>query len=337
MKRVTIAAVIILEACLGVMFSPCGAATIFDGLTWYHSEDPARLIINAEGCLEWVNPKAPDQVTVRLPAMDLSKVGDVAEVRYMYKTNGVKTAVPSTDPTLLSGTGDIRVGLFDSNDRGHITSDKTGYRNKIWCGYLGYHARICPHLPAGIKRKHSDAIPGKFMKRTGAWEKDVCPSLLQKAGPYGKSRDLSGFGLELGKSSPLVLRVRRTAPETLVFSVTLNDVTYEYVDDDPRLQPKKIDAMAMYFPNPKVYNSIVLAGGCFSRCTPGKTSACASILVKDKSEKCADTTGARHVVVCADPGAFCGWPANNGAWIWGNGNRSQKFFSIVPKFVDFEP
>jgi len=26
----------------------------------------------------------------------------------------------------------------------------------------------------------------------------------------------------------------------------------------------------------------------------------------------------KHVVVCHQPGRFCGWPANNGVWIWGN-------------------
>lgn len=40
------------------------------GLTWYHSEAPNRLIINAEDHLEWLNPKAPDQVTVRLQTTD---------------------------------------------------------------------------------------------------------------------------------------------------------------------------------------------------------------------------------------------------------------------------
>jgi len=30
------------------------------------------------------------------------------------------------------------------------------------------------------------------------------------------------------------------------------------------------------------------------------------------------TDGARNTVVYREPGAFCGWPANEGAWIWGN-------------------
>ncbi|MHC4620281.1 MAG: hypothetical protein ACYTEQ_21240 [Planctomycetota bacterium] len=253
---------------LGVWVWPVRGAVRFDGLVWYHSEEPGRLVLNEDCQLVWMNPRAPDQVTVRLPAMDLREVGDVAEVVYMFKTEGRKTGVPSTDPTLLSGTGDLRIGFFDSNGRGHIDRDGTGYRNEIWRGYLGYCARVCPHLPVGIKRKHSDAIPGKFMKRTKTWEADVGPSLVQKAGPYGKSQDLSGFGLELGEYSKLVLRVERTGRGTLVFSVTLNGVTYTYVDDEAELQPKKIDALAMYFPNPKAYSTITLAG-CYFSCRPG--------------------------------------------------------------------
>ena len=252
-----------LIGCLGLATLPTMAVVKFDGLTWHLSRDPSRLALNERSELVWQNPHAPDQVTVQLPPMDLTKVGAVARVDYVYKAEGKATGIPGTDPTLLSGTGDIRIGLFDSNGQGHINRDDAGFTSEIWRGYLGYCARVCPHLPVGIKREHSDAIPGKFMKRTGI-TKDTSTSLLQTASPYGKSQDLSGFGLKLGVAYPLTMQIERTAPDTLVFSVTMNDVTYRYVDNDPRLQPKKIDALAMYFPNPKAYTSITLAGSCFS-------------------------------------------------------------------------
>jgi hypothetical protein len=63
--------------------------------------------------------------------------------------------------------------------------------------------------------------------------------------------------------------------------------------------------MAMYFPNPKAYASITLAGSCFS----GKRSDVAV----------AADVPIKHVIVYKEPGRFCGWPANNGAWNWGNG------------------
>jgi hypothetical protein len=56
-------------------------AVRFDGLQWYHSEDSSRLVVNEEGELVWVKPRAPDQVTVKLPAMDVSNVGDARELQ----------------------------------------------------------------------------------------------------------------------------------------------------------------------------------------------------------------------------------------------------------------
>jgi len=97
-----------------VLSAQAPGAVRFDGLTWYHSEDPSRLKLNEDHQLVWY-PHPADQITVKLPQMDLSKVGDVAEVVYVFKADGIKTGVPATDPTMLSGTGDLRIGLFDSN------------------------------------------------------------------------------------------------------------------------------------------------------------------------------------------------------------------------------
>jgi hypothetical protein len=255
----------------GVLCSYGLGAVRFDGLMWYHSEAPERLIVNEEHQLVWMSPKVADQITVKLPAMEVTGVGDIARVEYMFKTEGIKTGVPGTDPTMLSGTGDFRIGLFDSNGGGHIERDRTGYRNEKWRSYLGYCARICPHLPVGIEREHSDAIPGKIMKRSKDWGDDVRLSLVQKAGPYTRSRDLSGFGLKLGEFSKLILQVERKDSKTLEFSITLNGVTYIYIDDEPQFQPQKIDAMAIYFPNPNQYTSITFAG-CWFSCMPERMS-----------------------------------------------------------------
>lgn len=70
MKRQVGVQTIILVVCSHLMPSLVVGAVCFDGLTWYHSEAPNRLIINAEDHLEWLNPKAPDQVTVRLQTTD---------------------------------------------------------------------------------------------------------------------------------------------------------------------------------------------------------------------------------------------------------------------------
>jgi len=271
--------------CICLSCSQAVASVRFDGLTWYHSEDPNRLILNDDCQLVWLAPKVADQITVKLPKMDLAHVGDVAEVIYMFKVEGIKTGVPGTDPTLLSGTGDLRIGLFDSGGAGHIDRDNTGYRNDKWQSYLGYCARICPCLPVGIERKHSDAIPGKFMKRSRNIGDDVRRSLVQTAGPYTRSRDLSGFGLKLGEFSRLILRVERKPANTLEFSVTLKGTTYIYVDDEPELQPKKIDAMAVYFPNPNRYTSITFAGCCFSCKSSAATEPARIYISRHKKNK----------------------------------------------------
>jgi hypothetical protein len=283
MRNKTVTKMVLSVICICIFSFQAVAAVRFDGLTWYHSEDPNRLILNEDSQLVWY-PKPADQITVKLPPMDLSKVGDVAQVAYMYKTEGVKTGVPGTDPTLLSGTGDLRIGLFDSNGGGHIDGDNSGYRNDKWQSYLGYCARICPHLPVGIEREHSDAIPGKFMKRSKDWGDDVRKSLVQTAGPYTKSMDLSGFGLKLGEFSKFTLRIERKTKNTLEFSVTLKGVTYIYIDDEPELQPKKIDAMAIYFPNPNKYTSITFAGCCFS-CMPTETAEPRTFISRHKKNK----------------------------------------------------
>jgi len=31
-----------------------------------------------------------------------------------------------------------------------------------------------------------------------------------------------------------------------------------------------------------------------------------------------ESSAIKHIIVCYEPGRFCGWPANNGVWIWGD-------------------
>ncbi|MHC4153894.1 MAG: hypothetical protein ACYST6_03050 [Planctomycetota bacterium] len=46
----------------------------------------------------------------------------------------------------------------------------------------------------------------------------------------------------------------------MVFSVTINDITYTYNDGSTSAQPQKIDGLSMYFPDPKEYTTITFAG-----------------------------------------------------------------------------
>jgi len=182
----------------------------------------------------------------------------------MYKGEGPTDGSTSeTNITIPSGTGDLRTGLFDSNGQAHIDHDGYEYLNPIWCGYKGYQVRLSPHTPTG-------SYAGRFAKRREPLC-DSCESLLQAAqGCWGDQYDLqqqpkiNGFGLAVGEWSLLTLRLERTAPGTVVFTATLNDVTYTYTDDEPANQPQMIDEMAMYFPNDRPFDLVSLD---FVRCS----------------------------------------------------------------------
>ena len=49
---------------------------------------------------------------------------------------------------------------------------------------------------------------------------------------------------------------------------------------------------------------------------------CSADVKKDNLGKCLfapdKSSAIQHVIVCYEPGRFCGWPANNGVWTWGD-------------------
>jgi hypothetical protein len=101
----------------------------------------------------------------------------------------------------------------------------------------------------------------------------------------------------------MVIKLERKSPEKVIYSITLNNVTYDFEDDNPEVQPKKIDTIAFYYPNPKKYTSITLAGPWFSM--PKCTSEVTNPTIK-------------NTIVFAEKDKFCAWPANNGVWNWEN-------------------
>lgn len=237
----------------------------FIGGEWYYSTTPHNVSLNEKGHLVWENPSSPQQWTVRLPEQDLSNVGDVAKVAFLYKAvaEGSIEGGFWYDIHDMAGTGDFRIGLFDSAGGEHVSSHNHDYNNSTWVGYKGYHARIFPHMSQGFERVVIDGevhLPGNLMKRTRGDNPGVGQQLVAGSGSYSRLRYIDGFDLELEKFSPLIVKLERTAPETLVFSITLNEITYEYEDSNPAHQPQKIDAMGIYFPNhQRPYGKVVFA------------------------------------------------------------------------------
>jgi hypothetical protein len=59
-----------------------------------------------------------------------------------------------------------------------------------------------------------------------------------------------------------------------------------------------------------MFSLVVVLGGCSADIRKGTSPKVFSAADRD--------VPIRHAIVCRQPGRFCGWPANNGVWIWGN-------------------
>jgi len=214
----------------------------WDALTWYR---PGLTKVSGNE-LYW-HPEPGQMAITTLPEMRLSQIGDVAEISYFYMGQGDGIDGGST------GTGDIRMGLFDSNGMGYPA--EASYRQQIFCGYLGYKAGVSAHV--------SSSYGGRIAKRIDPWNTDeACQSLIQAAeGPWGPNRgqdEIPGFELPPEQWSLLTLRCERTTTSTVIFSVTLNGRTETLIDSDQTNQPRKIDVFAMYFANDRPYTLVAL-------------------------------------------------------------------------------
>lgn len=306
-----VAVVVAALAAFGALTAAAEAEVQFEDRTCYLSDNKQSVKVNDQGYLEWVAPGAQQQLVVRLPDMQLGEIGDIAEVRYLYKADGPATA--AGNPKLqtkagntdrISDTGNFRIGLFDSNGKGHIKDDGYGWNNDIWKGYLGYYADISPHSDEDAKNVAADGkvdLPGRIVKRTSP----DYPGLLDQPAGSQVDRGIGGFEAPLGRFVPMFLKLKRTGPNTVHVSVTVDNITYLWIEEDASIRPGKIDVFSIGFPEQPPYTKVTLA----------PISAATSLLKKPLRP-----TVMKHVEVYKEPGRFGGWPAGYSAnqWIWGN-------------------
>ena len=113
---------------------------------------------------------------------------------------------------------------------------------------------------------------------------DNCSSPVDWGGCWGFPTYFNGHGVAVGEFSPMIIRLKRTAEDTIEFSITLNNEKHTLVDKDksslasskdkmeslygegsynvvvvPGYQPKNIDTMALYFANQRPFDLITLA------------------------------------------------------------------------------
>ncbi len=250
----------------------------FKGATWYYSGDPSgRLFVNAEGKLQW-NVKKPNQLTVRIPEQDFSKSGDKVEFALKWKSDGDSGCECANEKHFrgdfcndgsidcLAGTGDFRMGLYDSNNMGYLDKDALGTKAKVFSGYLGYSWRFFPHLSSDtVQRVYEYKGAGDNREshtNMSFWERTKNPrssTLLSTSNSYRRLGQplAGGFELPLGVEGVLKLQLERLAERSVKMTIELNGRKYERTDTTAEYQPKKIDVFAIQFPNARNYDYVM--------------------------------------------------------------------------------
>jgi len=259
-----------------MVFTGIGRAeVIFDGMTWYDSHSPSTMFINGDGQLEWI-PYNDHQLIVRLPEQDLSDTGDVVEISYYWLSDGQgniegcddcqneATCNFNKDITCVSGTGDFRVGLFES-DGDYITADGMGLTNDIFIGYKGYKFCMQPHVPETPVRWQEES--GEPHIAGGFYERDMVddPRLMTVNKVFDRISMFGGYDLPLDTWSLWTIRLERISSGSIEMSMTLNGITYldiDVTDSTAVPQPQKIDVFAIDFANPNPYSRVVLDVPC---------------------------------------------------------------------------
>ncbi|MHC4648045.1 MAG: hypothetical protein ACYTBJ_21505, partial [Planctomycetota bacterium] len=257
----------VVVAAMGLLWYLPAVATAevqFDGKEWFLSQKSKFARVTDEGYLEWSAP-GQQQLIARLPEMQLGQIGDIAEVRYLYRADGPPTAAgdlkEQTQAGTTCGTSDasnLRIGLFDSNGKGHIKDDGYGRESDVWKGYLGYYADVSPHISEDAKHGTAEGklnLPGKMVKRTVP----DSPTLLDESPGRQVDRHIGGFGAPLGQFVPLFLKLKRTGPNTVHVAVTVDNATYLWIEEDASIRPHKIDVVSIGFAGQSPYTKVTLA------------------------------------------------------------------------------
>jgi hypothetical protein len=268
-----VAALIGLRCIVLVMgLAECGpAAVVFDEMTWYDSHSPSTMSLNGDGQLEWI-PYNDHQIIVRIPDQNLSDTGHVVEISYWWLSDGQGNIAGcddcqneaacnfNKDITCVSGTGDFRVGLFES-DGNYVTADGMGLENEIFTGYKGYKFCTQPHVD--IEPVRWQEASGEPHIAGGFYERDMVddPRLLKVNEVFDRISMYGGFELPLGQFSLWTLRLERLSEDSVEMSITLNGITYTDIDTTNTAaipQPNKIDVLAIDFANPNPYSIVLL-------------------------------------------------------------------------------
>ncbi len=234
----------------------------WDGKTWYYSELPSRIFINSDGDLEW-DPIAKGQFITRIQEQRLSQTGDVAEMSYIWMTDGLHECSDcfdcdsycfDWDITCIAGTSDMRVGLFEADDE-FVEESGLQAGNDIIRGYKGYNFRFGPNMVAGPNRWVD--CTGEVHKTGNFAKTDPDTESLMRANENLMGY-IDGFELPPGEYSLFTIRLERTSSSCVKMSITLNGRTRSDTDCSTSDQPQKVNVFAVYMRNGRDYTRLVL-------------------------------------------------------------------------------
>jgi hypothetical protein len=268
MTKKALSLVSIISILFAITVSPAIASVEFDGMTWYHSHTDStyNISVNGEGQLVWI-PKNDHQIIVRIPEVDLSDAGDEMVISYYWKSDGSAnisgcddcfneaTCTFNKDITCLSGTGDFRIGFFES-DGDYITADGMGIDNEIFRGYVGYKFHTQPHV---------DLLPIRWSEESGEphiaggfYERDMVddPRLISVNEVCDRISQFGGYAVPLDTWILWTMKLKRLSSTEVEMTMTFGDVTYTDIDTTDTTgvpQPQKIDVFVIDFANPNPF------------------------------------------------------------------------------------
>ena len=261
----------VISRCYAEPVQTADQGVLFNGLQWYDSHSPTTMSINQDAQLVWI-PANDHQIITRIPDQDLKDIGDVVDISFLWMSDGQgnidgcedcqneETCNFNKDITCVSGTGDFRVGLFES-DGEFVEQHGLGLENSIFAGYKGYKFCMQPHVPEEPVRWQETS--GEPHIAGGFYERDMVddPRLLSVNVVCDRISMFGGYNLPLGKFSLWQMKLERLSATSIKMSMTLNGMTYSDIDTTNSSsvpQPQKIDVLAICFPNPNPYSHIVL-------------------------------------------------------------------------------
>eukprot|EP00899_Mesostigma_viride_P012880 jgi/Mesvir1/21593/Mv04026-RA.1 len=337
---------------------------------WYSNAVHGRFFVDVDDTLMWRKPAKGEVVLTHVPGESIARVGDVVEKSFTWKSFGENVCNPAVvdgycrmagacaaqSPSCLWGSGDFRIGLYDSAGTTPIMSD--GFAPDVaevraeeqlsslpFAAYRGYHFAVSPHVstaaqPFEFPESHWNIPCGMY--RRAPWINKGLFGILN----VGMQGD-SCFGAPLGHDVLISLRLNRVSPTAIQLSISMNGHTYTSVDDwakyhppppgpggapaDPKLaMPNVIDTVVIQYPEARGYKYVRMG---FSR-EPGANGRDASMQGEGFG-----ASGAAHTdqwgfpaggsVSPTDPwgpsavggGMALGWPGAHGAGLGGWGQR----------------